>query len=135
MTTQQMLDERYGRVRSPRRRWAIGVAIATGAAVVALFAWFAVSGALDSVDADTTGFEIVDDHSVTLTFQVTAPAGRSVACAIEAQDEQHGVVGWRVVEYPATEVHARAFREVIPTTAEATTGFVNSCWVLPASAP
>ncbi len=135
MTTQHMLDERYGRVRTPRRRWAIGVAIAIGAAVVVLFAWFAVSGTLDDVDVDTTGFEVVDDRSVTLTFQVTPPAGRSFACAIEAQDEEHGVVGWRIVEYPASEVHARAFQEVIPTTAEATTGFVDSCWVLPASAP
>ena len=129
MTTQQMLDERYGRVRSPRRRWVIGIAIAIGAAVVALFAWFAVSDSLDAVDADTTGFDVVDAHSVTISFQVTGPIGRSIACAIEAQDEEHGVVGWRVVELPASEEHARAFHEVIPTTAAATTGFVNSCWV------
>ncbi|WP_127475798.1 DUF4307 domain-containing protein [Microbacterium sulfonylureivorans] len=129
MTTQQMLDERYGRTRSPRRRWVIGVAIALGAAVVALFGWFTVSDSLNAVDADATGFEVIDGHSVALTFQVTAPPGRPIACAIEAQDEEHGVVGWRVVEIPASDSHSRAFREVIPTTAEATTGFVNSCWV------
>lgn len=129
MTTQQMLDERYGRVRSPRRRWTVGIAIALAIAVVALFGWFAVSDSLDAVDADATGFEIVDGHSVVLSFQVTAPTGRAIACAIEAQDVEHGVVGWRVVELPASEEHSRAFRETIPTTAEATTGFVNSCWV------
>ena len=116
-------------MRSPRRPWVIGIAIAVGVAVVALFGWFIVSDSLDAVDADTTGFEVVDAHSVTLSFQVTAPAGRAIACAIEAQDEEHGVVGWRVVEFPASEQHARAFREAIPTTAAATTGFVNSCWV------
>jgi len=131
MTTQDMLDERYGRVRSPRRRWAIGLAIAGAVAVVGLFGWFTVSDSLDAVDADTTGFEVVDEHSVTLSFQITAPPGRSIACAIEAQDVEHGVVGWRVVEYPVSDLHARAFREVIPTTAAATTGFVQSCWVLP----
>jgi Domain of unknown function (DUF4307) len=129
MTTQQMLDERYGRTRTPARRWVIGVAIAIGAAVVVLFGWFTVADSLDAVDADTTGFEVVDTHSVTLSFQIAAPPGRSVACAIEAQDEQHGVVGWRVVEIAAAESSTRAFREVILTTAEATTGFVNSCWV------
>ena len=67
---------------------------------------------------------------MTLGFQITAPRGAAVACALEAQDEEHGVVGWRVVELPASDLHARAFREVIPTTAPATTGFVNSCWVL-----
>lgn len=135
MTTQRMLDERYGRVRSPRRRWAAGIAIAIGAAVVAMLGWFAISGTLDAVDVDTTGFEIVDAHSVSLEFQVTAPADRSFACALETQDEEHGIVGWRVVEYPPSDGRARAFHETIPTTAEATTGFVNSCWVLPASAP
>lgn len=129
MTTQDMLDERYGRTRSPRRRWAIGAAAAVGAIVVGLFVWTTVSSSLDAVDVDTTGFEIVDEHSVVLSFQVTAPVGRAVACAIEAQDEEHGVVGWRVVELPASQEHAQAFRETIPTTAPATTGFVNSCWV------
>lgn len=129
MTTQDMLDERYGRTRSPRRRWLLGGAVAIGAVVVGLFVWTTAANSMNAVDADTTGFEVVDEHSVVLSFQFTAPAGRSVACAIEAQDEEHGVVGWRVVELPPSSEHAQAFRETIPTTAAATTGFVNSCWV------
>ena len=129
-----MLDERYGRRRSPARRWAIAGGILVAVGVVALFGWFTVQNALDSVDADTTSFEVADEHSVSLGFQITSPPGSAVACAIEAQDEDHGVVGWRVVELPASDLHARAFREVIPTTALATTGFVNSCWVLSPSA-
>jgi hypothetical protein len=129
MTTQDMLDERYGRRRTAASRWGMGAAIAVGAALAGFVAWGAISSALVAVDADTTGFEVTDARSVTLSFQVTAPAGRDIACVIEAQDEEHGVVGWRVVEYPASDLAARAFRESIPTTAEATTGFVNSCWV------
>lgn len=129
MTTQAMLDERYGRTRSPARRWAIVAAIVVAAAIVGMFAWFTVANSLDAVDADTTGFEVVDEHSVALRFQVTAPPGRAIACALEAQDEEHGIVGWRIVELPASDEHARAFDEVVPTTAEATTGLVNSCWV------
>jgi hypothetical protein len=126
-----MLDERYGRRRSPARGWIMGVGIVVAVGLVALLGWFTVQGSLDSVDSDTTSFEVVDEHSVMLGFQISSPPGAAVACAIEAQDEEHGVVGWRVVELPASELHARAFRESIPTTALATTGFVNSCWVLP----
>ncbi len=129
MTTQDMLDERYGRRRSPARRWLALAGIVAAVAVIAWFGWTTVQDSLGSVDADTTSFEVVDEHSVMLGFQITAPVGAAVACAIEAQDEEHGIVGWRVVEIPASEQHARALREVIPTTAEATTGFVNSCWV------
>lgn len=130
MSTQDMLDDRYGRRRSPARRWIIAAGVVVALAVVAFFGWSTVQTSLDAVDVDTTSFHVADAHSVTLGFQITAPTGAPVACAIEAQDEEHGVVGWRVVEIPASDLHARAFREVIPTTALATTGFVNSCWVL-----
>ncbi|GAB3602348.1 hypothetical protein GCM10027411_05820 [Microbacterium aureliae] len=129
MTTAQMLDERYGRVRSRRTRWLQGAAIAVGAAVVGVVGWSIVSASFDTVDVDTTGFEVIDEHSVELRFQFSGPRGRSIACALEAQDTEHGVVGWRVVEYPADDAPARAFRERIPTTAEATTGLAASCWV------
>ena len=125
-----MLDERYGRTRSPRRRillWSIVGVVAVG--LTGALGWTTVANSLASVTAVDTGFTVVDAESVTISFQITAPVGQPVACAIEAQDEEHGTVGWRVVEYPASEEHSRAFSEEIPTLALATTGFVNSCWV------
>lgn len=130
MTTQDMLDDRYGRRRSPARRWLLVVVAAVVIAVIGYLGWTIVQGTLESVDADTTSFDVVDAHSVSLGFQITSPPGRDVACAIQAQDEQHGVVGWRIIEIPAQDTHAQAFREVIPTTALATTGFVDTCWVV-----
>lgn len=129
-TTQDMLDVRYGRGRrSPGRRAAIAIGLVVAIVAVGLFAWMTVANSAASVSADTSAFQIVDEHSVMLDFQISGPAGSSVACAIEAQDVQHGVVGWRIVEYPASHLHTRALHEVIPTTALATTGLVNSCWV------
>ncbi|WP_295840372.1 DUF4307 domain-containing protein [uncultured Microbacterium sp.] len=130
MTTQAQLDDRYGRTRSPRRRfagWAVVAVLALGA--IGFLAWTTVSNSLGSVTATDTGFTVVDDRSVSATFQITAPTGQPVACALEARDEEHGTVGWRVVEYPASEDHTRAFTEQIPTLSLATTGFVNACWV------
>ena len=82
-----------------------------------------------SVDFDTTGYSYIDTHTITVDFQVTLQPGAAVTCAVEAQDTEHGVVGWRVIEYPADAAHTRAFRETIPTVAEATTGLVTSCWI------
>ena len=64
-----------------------------------------------------------------MLFQVTAPAGAAFACALEALDEEFGVVGWRVVEYRAIGGELAGLRETVPTVARATTGLVNSCWV------
>jgi len=130
MTTQALLDDRYGRTRSPRRRivgWAIVAVLALGAIGYLGYTTFTNSAA--SVTATDTGFTVIDDKSVSSSFQITAPVGEPVACALEARDEDHGTVGWRVVQYPASDDASRAFTETIPTLSLATTGFVNACWV------
>ncbi|MCR2784358.1 MULTISPECIES: DUF4307 domain-containing protein [unclassified Microbacterium] len=129
MTTQQLLDERYGRRTSRRatRAWWITVAIVAVAATTAL-GWSTVATSMASVDADATGYEVVDERTVTVTYQVVAPTDATVACALEAQDVEHGVVGWRVVEHAVQAGQAQAFTDTIPTVAGATTGLLNSCW-------
>jgi len=124
---QQMLDDRYGRTRRRRWPWVLGIAVVV--AGVSWYGWGVVQNAVDSVDADTVGFEVNDAHSVTVHFQATVRRGAAIACAVEAQDTEHGVVGFRVVEYPASDDHTRRFDVTIPTVAEATTGLVTSCWI------
>lgn len=128
MTTQQMLDDRYGRTPRSRRFWIVFATIGLTVAV-AVAGWFALSSSQGSAEASDTGFALVDEHTVSISFQVSVPAGSELACALEALDSEHGVVGWRVVQYPASEAHSRAFTETIPVLSDATTGLVNSCWV------
>jgi len=129
VTTQAELDERYGRARGGRlrARWLAVAAVAVAA--IGWLAWTTVAAAMDDVGVDDLGFHVADEHTVEVSFQFTAPAGRDVACALEALDEDFGVVGFTVFEYPAGGSHAQQHRETIPTVAEATTGLVNSCWV------
>ncbi|MER7796707.1 DUF4307 domain-containing protein [Microbacterium sp. NPDC096154] len=130
MTTQAELDDRYGRTRNPARRrllWIGGIALA--AAGAGWLGWTAVANSIDAVSVDGLGFEVRDEHTVQVSFQLTAPAGRSVACAVQALDQEFGVVGWKIVEYPGGDDHRMRFTETVPTVAEATTGLVESCWV------
>ncbi|MBP5803336.1 DUF4307 domain-containing protein [Microbacterium maritypicum] len=127
MTTAQELDERYGRTRRRRAPWIIGGAIAL--LIIGAFSWMTVAQSMASVDADDLGFELVDEHSVNITFQVTGVQGKDVVCAVEALDEEFGVVGWKIVEIEAGDSHSQARSVTIPTVSEATTGLVNTCWV------
>lgn len=127
MTTALELDERYGRTRRRRLPWIIGIAVA--AVLVGAFGWMIVAQAMDSVDTDDLGFEVVDEHSVTVRFQITGGQGKDVACAVEALDEEFGIVGWKIVEIPASDEHLQQVSATVPTVSEATTGLVNSCWV------
>lgn len=125
-----LLADRYGR-RSANRRtrwWVIGVGV-VAAVVLGVTAWSTLSTSLRTADAVDLGFETPSAHEATLRFQVTARPDVPLACALEAQDTSHGVVGWRVVEYGPDPAHTRRFTETIPTVAQATTAFVNACWI------
>lgn len=130
MTIQARLDERYGRGRNGRRRtfgWAAFGIVAV--AVTALLAWFTVSNAASDVDADLLGFTLVDEHTATVSFQITGHADREIACAIEALDESFATVGWKVEVYPPSGQQNRVHEVSVPTVGLATTGLVNSCWL------
>lgn len=127
MTTAQELDDRYGRTRRRRMPWIVGIAAAVLA--VGAFGWMTVTSQMNAVDADDLGFDLVDEHTVDVRFQVTGVQGKDVVCIVEALDEEFGVVGWKVVEVPAGESHAQAVSTSVPTVAAATTGLVNTCWV------
>ena len=92
-------------------------------------AWSTVSTAASDVDADDLAFTLVDEHTAKVSFQVTGHADREVACAIEALDEDFGIVGWKVVVYPPSGEQIRAYDVSVPTVGAATTGLVNSCWL------
>jgi hypothetical protein len=127
VTTARELDDRYGRTRRRRWPWIVGGGLALLA--VGAFSWMTVAQSMASVDADDLGFTLVDEYSVEVSFQVTGVQGRDVVCALEALDEEFGVVGWKIVEIPAGDSHSQAKSVTIPTVAEATTGLVNTCWV------
>jgi hypothetical protein len=126
------LDARYGRTPSRRRAarwWAIAVAIAV-AVVVALWAgWVGLLGPAASVESDTTGFTILSDSEVEVEYQVSVAPGATAACAVEALSEQYAIIGWKVVEVPASTERTRAFTEIIRTAEPAVTGLIYHCWL------
>lgn len=129
-TTQQMLDERYGRTHRRGRVRALWISvIAIAAIIVGYFAWTTVTTSAETVKADDLGFTVVDERTTRVAFQFTAPADRDVACIVEALDEEFGTVGWKVFEYRSEERLPHRQEELVPTLAEATTGLVKSCWV------
>lgn len=124
------LDDRYGRTRSRGSRmasWIVtGVLVVAGTAYIG---WISFGSGANAVDADATSFTITSEHSLSLAVRISAPPHSRIACALEAQDVEHGIVGFRVLERDPTPEHTQAFTVDIPTVAKATTGFVASCWI------
>jgi hypothetical protein len=131
---------RYGRTAGTRRR-DVGLLIGLGAAViVAIAAWLVWggwnglnelvggSGGGPSISADSGSDNVLDARRVEVSYTVTAPAGVPVACAIEAEDVNFTVTGWKVVRLPISSETTRSFTTTVRTVAPSVTGDVSSCW-------
>lgn len=107
--------------------------IVLGTIVAAIFVWFAwgtITNENSAVRVDGLGYAIIDDHTAEVSFQVSSPANRAIACSLQALDEQHGVVGWKTELLPTSADRIRGFRVQIPTLAHATTAIADMCWVV-----
>ena len=51
----------------------------------------------------------------------------SVRCALEVQNEQHAIVGWKVVDLPGSDTYTRVFEERIITSEPAVVGLISEC--------
>ena len=133
MTDRARLDARYGRAPMSRRGRILAWMLPFSGLAVVLLAWVLWAnpfGFGDAVDGKDLTHTIVDSSTVSVQFQLTAQPGRKAACAVKAMDREFSIVGWRVVEYPASTEFIRTFSEKVTTVKPAVTGLVASCWLL-----
>lgn len=132
MTASAQLDARYG--RSANRRKRDRILLWSGAAVfaivlVAWVVWAGLDGSKPLIETEDIGYSVVDDHTVTVTFQVSVPVGTATSCAVEALNESFTVVGWKVIDLPPSDQYTRSFTEDLRTSELATTGLIYRCWL------
>lgn len=126
------LDARYGRTASSSRRTR-RIAIGTGILFVLVFgAWLWWGGVLEApaqFEARDIGHEIVSPNEVSITWQFTAEPGTEAKCALQALNEQYGIVGWIVVDVPASDERIRRLTETVRTAEPAINGLIYRCWL------
>ncbi|MFC6354970.1 DUF4307 domain-containing protein [Luethyella okanaganae] len=126
------LDARYGRTRTRSRRDRLILVALAGTFVVVFGAWViwaGQDGAKPVLEARDTSHRVLDDRTVSVTFEVSMPAGENASCAVQALNEQFVIVGWRIVAIPASEQYTRSFTEVLRTTQPSNTGLIYRCWL------
>jgi hypothetical protein len=127
------LERRYGRTSDRRRRerWILGgAALAFAVVLVAWVVWAGLDGSRPQVQATDLGHRLIDDHSVEVTWRLSVPAGNETACVVQAYNEDFTIVGWKIVEIPASERPLRTFTETVRTALEPNTGLVSECWLI-----
>ena len=126
------LDVRYGRTASSAKRTR-RIAIGTGILFVLVFgAWLWWGGLLESpaqFEARDIGHEIVSPSEVSITWQFTAEPGTEAKCALQALNEHFSIVGWLVVDVPASDERIRRLTETVRTAEPAINGLIYRCWL------
>ena len=128
-----VLAARYGRTRTHRTRnrlIVIGAAVAFAVVLVAWVVWAGLDGQKPTVQATDTAHRLLnEERAVEVSWTLSVPPGNETACIVQALDEDFTVVGWRVVEIPASEQHLRTFTETVRVARTANTGLISSCWL------
>lgn len=132
MNQPSTLDARYGRTpgAARRTRW---IVLGAAAAFIAVFAawliWAGIGGTGAQFEAKDAGYEVLDDRAVTVRWNFTIPPGTPATCAVQALNSTFGIVGWKVVDVPASDRITRSLTETVLTTEPAVTGLIYRCWL------
>ena len=126
------LDARYGRTRSSAARTR-AIVIASALAFAAVFAawllWAGILGAPAQFQAVDIAHTVIDDGTVDVTWQFTVEPGTDARCAVQALNSTFAIVGWKVVDVPASPVRTRDLTQRLLTTEPAVTGLIYRCWL------
>lgn len=118
------LGARYGTSSKPRWFWpliaAIGISIGIAGA-----AWVGFQD--KPITARVWGYDVVDDHKVTVKLDVVRPKPLDVECTVYAQAADHSVVGEKTVDLAATDEEEIRISVDIETERRAVTGVLRTC--------
>jgi hypothetical protein len=126
------LDERYGRTRgskSRNRAIAIIVGAIVAVVVVAWVIWVGLFSPAADLNVEDTGHVIVDETTVDVRFQLTVEPGTATRCAVNAMNEGFSIVGWKIIDVPASDERLRALVARVHTTELGVTGLIYRCWL------
>jgi hypothetical protein len=130
--TRTALDARYGRSVGKRRRdrvIAVTVAIFVALVIGAWVIWAGLDLAGGGLDSSDIGHKVLNDRSVSINYQVSMPPGSTASCALEVENEAHAIVGWKIVDVPASATTTNAFTEVVRSSELGVTGLIYRCWL------
>ena len=128
-----VIAARYGRTRANRTRdrlLLIGASAFAAIVLVAWVVWAGLDGQKPQIEVTDTGHRLInDERAVEVSWNLSVPPGNDTACIVQALNEDFTVVGWKVIEVPASTLHIRSFTETVRVAQEANTGLIYRCWL------
>lgn len=122
------MAERYGRDRLKRKDRKM--AITVGSLILfAFLIWAMIFVINDSsrVSYRDIAYEVIDEFSTSVTFEVSRNIGQEVTCDITILAENFAIVGFLTLDVAASENRSTVISTTVQTTELGVTGLVDGC--------
>jgi hypothetical protein len=127
------LNARYGRTPGSKRRnisFAVVAAILVAAVFIAWAVWGGLFSSTAQYESNDAGTTIVSNREVAVSWEFSIAPGTPARCAVEALNANFAVVGWKIVDLPASGQHTRTLTQALLTTEPAVSGLIYRCWLV-----
>lgn len=105
--------------------WAVGIIGCTLA--VAVIVWMALASNANRITSTTVSYQVVDNRSVIVDFDVTVEPGTALLCEVRAMAANFAVVGSVEVPVSPSSELTSSHRATVRTASLAVTGIVYGC--------
>lgn len=120
------IREAWRSLSAARRRFVV-VGVILGLLGTAVGVWFALAATATKPNWRDVSYDVVDDQTVDVRFEVTKPRDMTAVCTVLAQETNHGVVGRMQVTVGPSGQLSTITQTRIRTTSLAVIGTVRTC--------
>ena len=126
--SKNILQQRYGqdRLRSRDRIFAIAV----GSVTLTSFLIWAIFVSIDNANQVThrdVAYEVIDEYSTSVTFEVSRNHGQAVSCDVTVLNQSFAIVGFLTVDVAPSSSRSTVISSTIRTTELGVSGLVDGC--------
>ena len=126
--SKNILQQRYGQDRFRNRDRILAISIA--AVALTSFLIWAIFVSIDNSNQVThrdIAYEVIDEYSTNVTFEVSRNLGQAVSCDLTVLNQSFAIVGFLTVDVAASESRSTVISSSIRTTELGVSGLVDGC--------
>jgi hypothetical protein len=126
--SKNIVQQRYGRDRFRTRDRILAISIA--AVALTSFMIWAIFVSIDNSNQVThrdIAYEVIDEYSTNVTFEVSRNPGQVVSCDVTVLNQSFAIVGFLTVDVAASESRSTVISSSIRTTELGVSGLVDGC--------
>ena len=126
--SKNIVQQRYGRDRFRTRDRILAISIA--AVALTSFLIWAIFVSIDNSNQVThrdIAYEVIDEYSTNVTFEVSRIPGQEVSCDVTVLNQSFAIVGFLTVDVAASDSRSTVISSTIRTTELGVSGLVDGC--------